>query len=99
MYRYDAVLVDGILPSVGSNIRVSCHTLSHVMKSTTALLKILFESWFELLCRLSKDEVHAIVLLLMNINISFHLKLVLDGHLSSIESRSILVELRRCVHY
>ena len=91
MNRDNTILVDGAFPSVALGSQAVHHT---------ALLKVLiFESWFELLCRLAKDEVHTIVLLLMWVDIRFHLELVLNGHLGSIKSRSILVKLRRCVHY
>lgn len=54
--RYDAILVDGALPSVVHNIWVSSHTVVRVINSTTALPKsrvLTFESWFELLRRLT----------------------------------------------
>lgn len=99
MNRYNAILVDGALPSVVHNIWVSSQAFTCVIKSTTALLKIVvFESWFELLCWLAQNEVHTIVLLLMWVNVSLHLELVLNGHLGSVQGRCILVELRRRVH-
>lgn len=99
MNRYNTVLVDGALPSVVHDIWVSSQAFSCVIESTAALLKSsVFESWFELLCWLAQNEVHAIVLLLMWVNISLHLELVLNRHLCSVQSRSILVKLRGCVH-
>ena len=102
IYWYDAVMIHCVLSamlliSIGEehrwNISANCAASEHWAWRT-------LHAWPEALGWLAESEIHAIVLLLERVYLGSHLKLLLDGHLGTIDGWSISsIELWWIVHY
>ena len=101
IYWYDAVVIHGVLSDmlvrIGEehrwNVSADCAACVHWAWMT-------LHAWPEALGWLAESEIHAIVLLFKRIYLSSHLKLLLDGHLGTINGWSIsFIKLWWIVHY